>query len=163
MTRDEILAGLKILEPWFHRIDLGNGIFTKTESVMGEPVDHPRPTWELVQQCLPADLCGKSVLDVGCNVDLEFRCISVYDLRPETIGRFGAHLLRGDEEELNWDCGRAALPRDLAPGETTDLEFIFRASKEPGDYILEFDMVAEHITWFEDFGAGVLRHSFTVG
>ena len=46
MTRDEILSGLKLHEPWFHRIDLGDGIFTKTESVMGEPVDHPRESWE---------------------------------------------------------------------------------------------------------------------
>ena len=41
MTREEILAELKRLEPWFHRIDLGGGLYTKTESVMGEPVDHP--------------------------------------------------------------------------------------------------------------------------
>src|SRR5205814_10212421 len=67
MTLDEIMSGLKILEPWFHRIDLGGGIFTKTESVMGEPVDHPRETWEVIQRCLPADLTGKSLLDVGCN------------------------------------------------------------------------------------------------
>src|SRR2546423_12502491 len=67
MTLDEIMSGLKILEPWFHRIDLGGGIFTKTESVMGEPVDHPRETWEVVQRCLPADLTGKSLLDVGSN------------------------------------------------------------------------------------------------
>src|SRR2546423_6178986 len=67
MTRAEILNGLKLLEPWFHRIDLGGGIFTKTESVMGEPVDHPRETWEVIQRCLPADLTGKSVLDVGSN------------------------------------------------------------------------------------------------
>jgi tRNA (mo5U34)-methyltransferase len=370
MTRDEILSGLKILEPWFHRIDLGDGIFTKTESVMGEPVDHPRETWEVIQQCLPADLAGKTVLDVGCNggfycveakrrgarrvlgvdgqrqhvrqalfvrkvlgLDLEFRRFSVYDLEPATVGRFnvtlalglvyhlkhlvlalerlyevtnellivetaivppelappsfvqplgeirqtlhpvfyaenppeakeqvynwflptpdalralllntgfeevdvfsvvrdravlvcrknpsavsasvhdyvatlafsatppaiipagetvtvklhatnsgrarwpalgapetkgtvrlGAHLLRADEEELNWDGGRAILPRDLAPGETAELEFVFRAPEKPGDYIVEFDMVAEHVTWFEDFGAGLLRHRFT--
>jgi tRNA (mo5U34)-methyltransferase len=366
------VSGLKVLEPWFHRIDLGNGIFTKTESVMGEPVDHPQPTWELVRQCLPADLSEKSVLDVGCNggfycvetkrlgarrvlgvdgqrqhvrqalfvrkvlgLDLEFRRYSVYDLRPETMGRFdvtlalglvyhlkhlifalerlydvtnellivesaiippeqtpssfaqplgeltqtlhplfyaenpaeakeqvfnwflpsvtalqalllnvgfaqvelfsvvsdrailvcrksgterrpsthdyvaelafvgpeppaavaageemrfhvratnrgrvrwpaagqpetkgtvrlGAHLLRNDEEEVNWDGGRAPLPRDLAPGEFTEIEFIFPAPAQPGDYILEFDMLAEHVTWFEDFGAGILRHRFTV-
>ena len=371
MTQDEIVAGLKILEPWFHRIDLGDGIFTKTESVMGEPVDHPRQTWEVIQRCLPADLTGKSVLDVGCNggfycveakrrgaarvlgvdgqrqhvrqalfvrkvlgLDLEFRRFSVYDLDPATIGlfditlalglvyhlkhlvhalerlysvtrellivesaiippeqtppsfvqslgeirqtlhplfyaenspqakeqvynwflpspdalrallintgfagvsifdvtrdravlvcrkdssavsrtvhdyvasltfaappptvvqpsetvvfklratnsgharwpaigaaetkgivRLGAHLLRADEEEVNWDGGRAVLPRDLAPGETADIEFVFRAPQQPGDYIIEFDMVAEHITWFEDFGAGVLRHRFSV-
>lgn len=371
MTRDEIQSGLKMLEPWFHRIDLGNGIFTKTESVMGEPVDHPRETWEIIQQCLPADLTGKSVLDVGCNggfycveakrrgagrvlgvdgqrqhvrqalfvrkvlgLDLEFRRFSVYDLRPATVGvfditlalglvyhlkhlvlalerlhdvtkelliietaiippeqtpesfvqalgeirqklhplvyaenppeakeqvynwflpspealrallmnvgfeevsvfsvvrdravlvcrknesrnaphvhdyvaalafsaappaavsmennvtfklratnagrarwpavgapetkgivRLGAHLLGSDEEELNWDCGRAILPGDLAPGETADLEFVFRAPEKAGDYVIEFDMVAEHVTWFEDFGPGVLRYRFTV-
>ncbi len=371
MTRTEILSGLKMLEPWFHRIDLGNGIFTKTESVMGEPVDHPRETWEIIRQCLPADLTGKSVLDVGCNggsycveakrrgagrvlgvdgqrqhvrqalfvrkvlgLDLEFRRFSVYDLQPATVGVFditlalglvyhlkhlvlalerlhavtrellvvetaiippeqtpesfvqplgeirqrlhplfyaenppeakeqvynwflpspdalrglllntgfeevsifsvvrdravlvcrksksgsgphvhdyvatlafsaappatvqasedvtfnlratntgralwpavgapgtkgivslGGHLLGPDEEELNWDCGRAILPRDVAPGETADLEFVFRVPERPGDYIIEFDMVAEHVTWFEDFGPGVLRHRFTV-
>jgi tRNA (mo5U34)-methyltransferase len=371
MTRDEILDGLKILEPWFHRIDLGDGIFTKTESVMGERVDHPRQTWEVIQQCLPADLTGKSVLDVGCNggfycveakrrgaarvlgvdgqrqhvrqalfvrevlgLDLEFRRFSVYDLDPETIGvfditlalglvyhlkhlvlglerlyevtrellivetaiippeqtpasfvqqlgeirqtlhplayaenppeakeqvynwflpspdalrvlllntgfaeasvfdvtrdravlvcrkdpsavsrtvhdyvaslafttaplavleagkpvtfelrvtnrgharwpaagtpetkgivRLGAHLLGATEEELNWNGGRAALPRDLASGESAELEFVFRAPDKAGDYIIEFDMVAEHVTWFEDFGPGVLRHRFAV-
>ena len=36
------------------------------------------------------------------------------------------------------------------------------APQQPGDYIIEFDMVAEHVTWFEDFGAGVLRHGFSV-
>jgi tRNA (mo5U34)-methyltransferase len=371
MTREEILTGLKVLEPWFHRIDLGNALFTKTESVMGEPVDHPRETWEVIQRCLPGNLSGKSVLDVGCNggfycveakrrgagrvlgvdgqrqhvrqalfvrkvlgLDLECRRFSVYDLRSETVGTFditlalglvyhlkhlvfalerlyevtnellivetaiippeqtpptfvqtlgeirqtlhplfyaenaaeakeqvynwflpspdalralllntgfsevsvfsvvrdravlvcrkdpnsvsrsvhsyvaalafavpplvtlqpnepvtfniratntgrarwpavgapetkgtvrlGAHLLGGDEEELNWDGGRGILPHDLGPGETGELEFLFRTPSKPGDYIIEFDMVAEHVTWFEDFGVGVLRHRFKV-
>jgi hypothetical protein len=83
-------------------------------------------------------------------------------LETKGIVRLGAHLLGADEEELQWDCGRAILPRDLAPGETADLEFVFRAPPKPGHYIVEFDMVAEHVTWFEDFGAGVLRHSFSV-
>jgi tRNA (mo5U34)-methyltransferase len=371
MTRAEILSGLKLLEPWFHQIDLGDGIFTKTESVMGEPVDHPRETWEVIQQCLPADLTGKTLLDVGCNggfycveakrrgarrvlgvdgqrqhvrqalfvrkvlgLDLEFRRFSVYDLDPAATGvfditlalglvyhlkhlvlalerlydittellivetaiippektppsfvqslgeirqtlhpifyaenppeakeqvynwflpspdalrallinigfaevsifsvvrdravlvcrkgasgashtvhdyvatleftaappaifqpgenvafklratnsgharwpamgppetkgivRLGAHLLRADEEELNWDGGRAILPHDLEPGESAEIEFVFRAPNNPGSYIIEFDMVAEHVTWFEDFGAGILRHRFSV-
>ncbi len=372
MTRAEILDGLRVLQPWFHRIDLGDGLFTKTESVMGEPVEHPAPSWEVIRQCLPKDLTGKSLLDVGCNggfycveakrlgasrvlgvdgqrqhvrqglfvrkvlgLDLEFRRFSVYDIDPRTIGRFditlalglvyhlkhlvlalerlydvtnelliletaiippektpesfvqplgeirqtlhpvffadnppeakeqvfnwflpgtaalqallmnvgfddavihsvvsdravivcrkgadrsrrsvhdyvahlafdaekpsaicrpgealtfriratnagrviwpasgapetkgivrlGAHLLRADEEEVQWDGGRGSLPRDLAPGETANIAFDFKAPDQPGAYIIEFDMVAEHVTWFEDFGAGVLRHSFTV-
>src|SRR5438270_13742099 len=67
LTKEEIQARIDKLGPWFHCIDLGGGIVTKTESAIGEPVEHPRPTWEKVKVCLPEDLSGKSVLDVGCN------------------------------------------------------------------------------------------------
>lgn len=67
MTQAETLAGVERLRPWFHCIDLGNGIRTKTESAAGEPVDHPQGAWQTIRAYLPADLSGKSVLDVGCN------------------------------------------------------------------------------------------------
>ena len=67
MTPEDISTGLRKLQPWFHRIDLGHGLFTKSHSAIGEPVEHPLPTWERVRVCLPADLSGKTVLDVGCN------------------------------------------------------------------------------------------------
>jgi tRNA (mo5U34)-methyltransferase len=67
MDREQIIAGLERLGPWFHRIDLGRGITTKTASSAGEPADHPLGTWEIVKRGLPEDLTGKSVLDVGCN------------------------------------------------------------------------------------------------
>src|SRR3989440_896196 len=67
MTREEILARIDKLGPWFHCIELGGGLVTKTASAVGEPVEHPRPTWEKVKVCLPEDLSGRSVLDVGCN------------------------------------------------------------------------------------------------
>ncbi len=67
MTRDEIQARVERLGPWFHCIDLGGGLVTKTESAIGEPVEHPRPTWEKVRACLPEEMEGRSVLDVGCN------------------------------------------------------------------------------------------------
>jgi tRNA (mo5U34)-methyltransferase len=372
MTRDEIISELERLRPWFHRIDLGGGLFTKTESVMGEPVDHPREPWEIIGRCLPADLTGKTVLDVGCNagfyaveakrrgalrvlgvdgqrqhvrqallvrkalgLDLEFRRMNVYELRRGSVGEFditlalglvyhlkhlilalenlyevtrellvvetaimppertpepfthplgatemrlhalayvenppeakeqvynwflpsvsslaallrntgfdeveivevkneravviarkragaaerdvrhhyvaalsleagpdaarpgepisfrlsatnvglkpwpargagdeergavhlGAHLLRADEEEIDWDFGRASLPRDLAPGEAASVSITFDAPREPGRYVVEFDLVAEHIAWFEDFGSGTLRLPLTV-
>lgn len=372
MTREEIQAELKRLEPWFHRIDLGDGLFTKTDSVMGEPVDHPLGPWQTIQILLPHDLHGKTVLDVGCNagfyafeakrrgaarvlgvdgqrqhirqglfvrkalgLDVEFRRLNVYELNPRSVGQFditlalgllyhlkhpilalenlyqvtkelliietaimppertpesfvhplgdkqmllhalalvenpadakeqvfnwflpgvaaleallrttgfadvevievkeeravvvcrkprsatppdalkhfvahlsfedgpkscrasaeltfhlqieniglarwpragqgtdekgavflGSHLLQMDEEEVDWDYGRARLPRDLGPGEMADIEFKVRAPKTPGRFIVEFDMVAEHVTWFEDHGSGTLRHELTV-
>ena len=67
MTADEIRAGVQALEPWFHQIDLGHGIMTKLRSAATEPLDHPAGTWEIIKRCLPEDLEGRSVLDVGCN------------------------------------------------------------------------------------------------
>lgn len=67
MTPEDISTELQKLQPWFHRIDLGQGLFTKSRSATGEPVEHPLPTWERVKVCLPANLTGKTVLDVGCN------------------------------------------------------------------------------------------------
>ena len=373
MTREQIQAELKRLEPWFHRIDLGDGLYTKTESVMGEPVDHPCGPWQTIRGLLPRDLSGKTVLDVGCNagfyafetkrrgaarvlgvdgqrqhvrqglfvrkalgLDVDFRRLNVYELNPRSVGQFditlalgllyhlkhpilalenlyqvtkelliietaimpvqqtpasfayslgsatatlhplayvenppeakeqvfnwflpsvnaltallrntgfnevevvevksdravvacrkaqgyaapdalkhfvaqlsleetpetcqaaseltfklrveniglarwsstgetpndkgaiflGSHLLRDTEDEVDWDYGRAPLPRDLEPGDTANLELKVRAPATPGRYIVEFDMVAEHITWFEDNGSGTLRHELVVG
>lgn len=376
MTREEILAELKRLEPWFHRIDLGDGLFTKTESVMGEPIDHPLGPWQTIQKLLPRDLSGKTLLDVGCNagfyafearrrgasrvlgvdgqrqhvrqglfvrkvlgLEVEFRRLNVYELSPRTVGQFditlalgllyhlkhpilalenlyqvtkeilvietaimppertpesfvhplgdkqmllhtlalvenpidakeqvfnwflpgvealkallrttgfdevevveakneraivvcrktkppiaagdvlkhfvaqltmrnrvegphicrasseltfrlraenvglarwpatgdgatgkgaiylGSHLLRDTEEEVEWDYGRARLLRDLEPGEAADIEFKVRSPQTPGRYIVEFDMVVEHVSWFEDHGSGTLRQQLVV-
>ena len=370
MTPDEMRAGIERLAPWFHRIELAPGVYTKNASVAGEPLDHPRPTWKLVCQALPNDLSGKTVLDVGCNagfyavqakrrgaarvlgidaqrggvaqarfvrkalaLDIEFERMSVYDLRPATVGQFdyvlalgliyhlkhlilalenlfavtkdtlivetailppevapptlhipfgnvernlhplvyvdnpanssepafnwfipttaaakamlenvgfeqvdvvaelgaravltcrkpsasasavvgrieagltlvdgpasappggdlmytlqienrgitrwhasgenggvhgmvrlGAHL--ADEEEAGiWDWGRAAKPRGLGPGDQVTLSIHLKAPARPGVYIAEFDMVAEELAWFEDFGSPILRQPLQV-
>src|SRR5947209_3405456 len=67
MTEDEIHNRVAALGPWFHCIDLGGGLKTKTTSATGEPADHPRETWEIISTCIPGDLTGKTLLDVGCN------------------------------------------------------------------------------------------------
>jgi hypothetical protein len=38
-----------------------------------------------------------------------------------------------------------------------------RAPEAPGEYLLEFDMVSEHLAWFEDLGSKVLRRTLSVG
>ena len=62
-----VLTRIRALDPWFHDIDLGPALPTKLRQCADEPLDHPRPTWALVRRHLPADLTGRSVLDVGCN------------------------------------------------------------------------------------------------
>jgi tRNA (mo5U34)-methyltransferase len=372
LTRDELLRKVEALAPWFHCIELGEGVKTKTSSVTGESADHPQGTWEIVKRCLPADLSGKSVLDVGCNagfysieakrrgaarvlgvdaqrhlinqalfvrralgLDIEYRRMSVYDLSRSSVGQFditlalgliyhckhlvlalerlfevtkdlliietailplkktpksfqddvagpsitlhplayaenstetkeaifnwfvpgtraleallrnvgftdvtffdlqpagravvscrkvesaaskivlsqfgarleiegapdtarpgeqmrfrvkvqnsgaafwraagaegdvgivrlGAHLLATSEEPVIWDYWRAQLTRDLQPDESELVTIELRAPDEPGDYLIEFDMVIEHVSWFEDLGTQTVRHRITV-
>lgn len=371
MTREEILKGVAALAPWFHCIDLGDGIQTKTSSVTGESADHPCGTWEKISRCLPEDLSGKSVIDVGCNagfyaiaakrrgasrvlgvdaqrqlinqalfvrrvlgLDIEYRRMSVYDLSRRSVGQFdvtlalgliyhckhlmlaleklfeitndiliietamlpeertpesfvdnvagpsvtlhplvfvensadtkepvfnwflpgtgsleallrtvgfseitffdqqpgravvvcrkgepssdltvlsqfhaslalaagpktcaaaahmhfrvqvqnsgtaiwtakgtesdrgvvrlGAHLLGVEGEPVIWDYWRADLPHDLQPDEFASIAIALRAPDAPGDYIVEFDMVLEHVSWFEDLGTKTLRHRIKV-
>lgn len=370
MTPEQLQQKIESLAPWFHCIDLGGGIKTKTISAGTEPVDHPRETWEKIARCLPNDLTGKSVLDVGCNagfyaieakrrgasrvlgvdaqrlhvrqallvrralgLDIEYRRMSVYDLTRRSVGQFdvtlalgliyhckhlilalerlyevtkelliietailpaesgntfvdssgdssvtfhplvfaehqperkepvfnwflpglnalkalltnvgfgdvnvfdlkvdrailivrkhksiiegrvlsqlnakltlqegpetcsagsslrfrvlvensggarwatqtdddergvvrlGTHLLSGDGEELMWDYGRASLDRDLEPDQTVTVWIDLVAPTLPGRYIIEFDMVLEQITWFEDFGVVTIRHEISV-
>ena len=63
---------------------------------------------------------------------------------------------------MEWDYARAELPIDLEPGKTLQIKLTARAPTETGRYVVEFDMVAEHIAWFEDFGSGTLRHELSV-
>lgn len=61
--RDAIAQRVRELGPWFHNLDLG-GIKTAPEHFLG---DYPQVKWRTFATALPADLSGKSVLDIGCN------------------------------------------------------------------------------------------------
>lgn len=373
MTRDEIISEISRLEPWFHCIDLGDGLLTKSKSAIGEPTEHPRPTWDKVRVCLPDHLSGQTVLDVGCNagfysiemkrrgatrvlgidsqrelirqanfvrgvlaLDIDYRRMSVYDLDPRELGQFDitlalgliyhckhlvmaleklflvtrsllvletaiyppreapppfvypvggteptlhpiayienqpdakeavynwflpstsalcallknigfdevevfsdadsdraviachkhepypdsraisylgsklslvsapshchagevlhfkiraenignsrwlrgseggrekgdvhlvAHLLDQDETPISWYHAGAFLPHDIAPGESIELEIALNAPASPGNFLLQFDMVSEHLAWFEDLGSDVLKQTLIV-
>lgn len=58
--REEIDA----LGPWFHNIDLGNGLTTAPDHFLG---DYPRFKFAGFADAIPADLRGMTVLDIGCN------------------------------------------------------------------------------------------------
>lgn len=154
MTREELLAGIERLRPWFHQIDLGHGVSTKVEPAADEPLDHPRETWEHVRRVLPERLDGRSVLDVGCNagfyaveakrrgaarvlgvdaqrhhvlqagfvrdalgLELDFRRLSVYDLSPRTVGEFDVTLALG----LIYHCKHLVLALENLWRVTRDL------------------------------------------
>jgi tRNA (mo5U34)-methyltransferase len=174
LTKEEILARIDRLGPWFHCIDLGGGIVTKTRSAVGEPVEHPRPTWEKVRVCLPEDLAGRSVLDVGCNagfyavelkrrgaarvvgvdsqrnlirqaafvrevlsLDIEYRRASVYDLDPRASGQFDITLALG----LIYHCKHLVLALEKLFAVTRGLlvveTAVYPPKKSPGSFTYE--------------------------
>lgn len=54
---------VRALDPWFHNLRL-HGVETAPNHFLG---DFPHQKWERIAPLFPADLTGKSVLDVGCN------------------------------------------------------------------------------------------------
>jgi uncharacterized cupredoxin-like copper-binding protein len=58
--------------------------------------------------------------------------------------------------------GRYGISKDLKPGEETEIPLTVTAPKEPGEYILEVDLVQEQVAWFSDKGSPTARAKVTV-
>ena len=63
LTPEQIQQRVRELGEWFHNLDLG-GIKTAPHHFLG---DYPMVKWRRFADALPADLCGQTVLDIGCN------------------------------------------------------------------------------------------------
>src|SRR5947209_4343940 len=63
LTPDEIARRVGELGEWFHNLDLG-GVQTAPHHFLG---DYPAIKWRQFAHALPADLRGRTVLDIGCN------------------------------------------------------------------------------------------------
>src|SRR3954468_2202603 len=63
LSPDELTARIQALGPWFHNINL-DGVWTAPDHFLG---DYPGAKFRRFATHLPADLSGKSVLDIGCN------------------------------------------------------------------------------------------------
>ena len=50
------------LGPWYHNMVFASGVMSNPENA-----DYPASRWRVLDQVIPKDLSGKSVLDIGCN------------------------------------------------------------------------------------------------
>jgi SAM-dependent methyltransferase len=73
----------------------------------------------------------------------------------------GVHLRARDGHPISVDFARIALEGRTAPGHTQRLEFAL-PPPEPGDYLLEFDLVSEGVGWFEMNGSATVTLAITV-
>lgn len=69
----------------------------------------------------------------------------------------GNHWLDRLGRKLINDDGRVALPADLMPGASVEVQLEITAPAQPGEYLLELDLVQEHVAWFRDKGAPSAR------
>ncbi len=60
------------------------------------------------------------------------------------------------------DEGHNGIPKDLKPGEETDMTLQITAPQEPGEYTLEVDMLQEQVAWFSEKGSKTAQVKVTV-
>ncbi len=67
--------------------------------------------------------------------------------------RLGYDWFRSDGTQLTELAGRALLPRDVAPGESVELDVEVPVPRTPGSYRLTMDMLVEKVAWFGSRGS----------
>ena len=136
------------LGPWFHNIDLGDGATTAPDHFLG---DYPGDKFRRFASAVPADLSGKSVLDIGCNagfyamemkrrgasrvvaIDSDQHYLDQARFAAETLGYDGVEFARLDEYDV------AAL------GERFDLVIFMGVLYHLRHPLLALDLIREHV------------------
>ena len=142
--REEVRA----LAPWFHNIDLGDGLWTAPDHFLG---NYPGFKFDRFSHALPGDLAGKSVLDIGCNAGF-------YGM--EMTRRGAARVVGIDSDERYLEQGRLAARAlgfadiefrkldvyDVAAlGETFDVVIFMGVLYHLRHPLLALDLIREHV------------------
>src|SRR3954449_2589444 len=119
----EIRKTVEALGPWFHNIELA-GVETAPDHFLG---NYPAVKWKRFPGDLPADLSGRSVLDIGCNVGF-------YSIEMKR---------RGAERVVGIDFDERYLAQARLAAEVSGLEIEFRQLSvyEVGRLHERFDVV----------------------
>jgi hypothetical protein len=74
----------------------------------------------------------------------------------------GNRWLDKDGKPTSEEEGHNGISKDLKPGEEIEMPLQITAPKQPGDYILNLDMVQEGVTWFGEKGSTTTKAKVTV-
>jgi tRNA (mo5U34)-methyltransferase len=143
---DEIRARVEAMAPWFHNLDL-NGIATAPGHFLG---DYPAVKWRRFERAIPADLTGKSVLDIGCNAGF-------YSIEMKRRGAARVLGVDSDEEYLRQarfaadvkgvriDFEKLSVYELAALGEKFDLVLFMGVLYHLRHPLLALDLIHEHV------------------
>jgi tRNA (mo5U34)-methyltransferase len=134
------------LGPWFHNLRL-RGIQTAPNHFLG---DYPEVKFANFRDAIPADMTGKTVLDIGCNAGF-------YSLEMKRRGASRVlgidtdeHYLRqarfaADIEEIDVEFRRMAIWDIAALGERFDLVIFMGVLYHLRHPLLALDLIHEHV------------------
>jgi len=74
----------------------------------------------------------------------------------------GSHWLNASGQVASKEEGRTPLAADLSPSQETTLSFVVNAPAEPGEYLLEIDLLQEGVSWFGLKGSQTFRGRISV-
>ena len=144
--RNEIERRVRELGPWFHNLDL-HGVRTAPDHFLG---DYPMLKWRRFATALPADLSGKTVLDIGCNAgffSLEMKRRGAE--RVVAIDTDAAYLKQAafaaDILQLELDLRQLSVYEVASLGERFDIVFftgVFYHLRYP---LLALDLIRQHV------------------
>lgn len=147
LTREETQLKIQELGDWFHNMEL-NGVLTAPHHFLG---DYPSVKWRHFAHAVPADLRGKTVLDIGCNAgfySLEMkrrgaeRVVAIdSDERYLAQARFAAQVHGADIEFHNLSVYDVARLR-----EQFDLVIFMGVLYHLRHPLLALDLLHQHVT-----------------
>jgi SAM-dependent methyltransferase len=97
---------------------------------------------------LPSSMSPQETVLV--TIDIGNRSPLRWSQREAGVIRAGNHWRSAGGAMLIQDDGRARLPEVVEPGSQLRIDLPIQAPPEPGDFLCEFDLVHEGITWFAD-------------
>jgi tRNA (mo5U34)-methyltransferase len=144
--RDAVRQAAAALGPWFHNIDLG-GVMTAPDHFLG---DYPAVKWRRFAHTIPADLSGRTVLDIGCNggfysIQMKSRGASRVlgiDVDPDYLrqARFAAEVIGADIEFTQMSVYDVA-----SLGERFDVVLFLGVLYHLRHPLLALDLIREHV------------------
>ncbi len=146
-TADRVRQRAAELGPWFHNMEL-MGVRTAPEHFLG---DYPAVKWRHFAHEIPADLTGKTVLDIGCNggfYSMEMkrrgaaRVVGIdFDDDYLAQARFAAGV-----EGLDIEFRQMSVYDVAALGERFDVVFFIGVLYHLRHPLLALDLIHEHVT-----------------
>lgn len=140
----------------------GMAVFQLPSDVAHGPVERPRDTMFNARIAVsPSALTVAPGAKVQVEASVTNTSGNVWPVRSTAETKYRFHLrnhwltARGEMKQMN--DGRADLGEDLKPSEEITLSLTVTAPVEPGEYLLELDMVQEHVAWFKDKGSPTCR------